>query len=87
MSAADLRFKTVEQESDFWDGQELTEHMTGPQIRITARHAAKGVLPIRLPEKQLREVQQLARERRIGVGRLLSGWISERLRQEGGSAT
>ena len=84
MSETDLRSKTVEQESDFWDDQELTDHMTGPQIRITAKHAARGVLPVRLPEEQLRKVQQLARERHIGVGRLLSGWISERLSQERG---
>lgn len=76
------QFRTVEEESDFWDEQDLTDFMTGPQLRITSRHAARGVLPVRLSPTEVRRVRALARQKHMGVATLLSSWITERLRHE-----
>ena len=82
MSKAPREFTSVEAESDFWDEQDLTDWMVGPQLRITTTQRAKGILPVRLSPAAVKRIRALAREQRVGISTLLSSWIEERLEQQ-----
>lgn len=75
-------FETLEDESDFWDKQELTEFFKGEELSVETTNTMRGVVLLRFSERILSEIRQLAKQYGVGYQNLIQTWVLERLKEE-----
>lgn len=76
-------FQTIEEEANFWDTHDFTEHSEGFE-QVEARFApnlSQGIT-IRLTVQDLRDLRQVATKKGIGVSSLARMWIKQTLDTE-----
>ena len=73
-------FRSVEEESEFWDTHDLTDFLEESRpVHITVAANLSDELTVQLDQADRRELDRLAKIRGIGPSTLARVWLTERL--------
>lgn len=76
-------FKSLEDESDYWDKHSLTEHLDEfKATRMKLRGPVKHLLSIRIDMNLVRRIRRIAESRGTPYQTLMHRWLHERADQE-----
>jgi len=77
------RFKSVEEEADFWDTHDSTEFEDEfKEVKIRVARPLVHVLAVRLDAKTIDQLATVGRKKGIGPSTLARMWLLERLERE-----
>ena len=78
------KFKSLEEESDFWDEADLTDYIdpNEPPVEVEFGGRLGNSISLRIDDAMLDALKRLAQKRRIGYQTMMRMWVAERLHQE-----
>jgi hypothetical protein len=82
------RFRTREEEAEFWDTHDTTEFEDEFQeVKIEFARPLIHIAELELSARTMDRISELARARGLGFGDLARQWLEERLEQEEAAAS
>lgn len=76
-------FRTLEEESAYWDKHSLTEHLAEfKPVRMKLKGPVKHLLSIRIDMELVRKIRRIAERRGVPYQTLMQQWLQERAEQE-----
>ena len=79
------KFKSEDQERDFWSNQDSTEYVDwekAKRVSLTNLKPSTRTISVRLPESMLDDLKMLANKKDIPYQSLLKVFLSERIKDE-----
>lgn len=77
------KFKTLEEERNFWDTHSITDFMdTLKPVKVEFARPKKKLISLRLDAPQIESLKKIASHKGLGYLSLIRYWISERLSRE-----
>ncbi len=75
------KFKSLEEEAEFWDTHDTTEFDFKP-IKVKVAKNLQHIYSVRFDGKTLSDLEVQADRKGIGTGALIRMWVKERLQEE-----
>lgn len=74
------RFKSYEEEADFWDTHSPLDYGTWKEVKLEVARPLEHILGVRLDAKTIDQLTKLGSEMGIGPSTLVRMWIMEKLK-------